>query len=225
MLRSERLTRAAAILVLVDSAVLNVSVALSKTDSKTPESTESMKNRSPDDSSVRHANSISVAICAIAALAYVELHASYTGLVSSDIRSLDWLITCPLLLIEMAILLGASATDGVVLLAATSSMVMVLTGWNAHCNSVSFCAGVFFFALTALCMYSVWCKSSPKRTRVGASRVVALAFALWPLYGLVAGSALFCGTSVDITDTAYNSLDVASKGIFGLSVALLVLSD
>lgn len=227
MQRLERLTRAAAILVLIASAVLNISVAASKTHSKPQESTGFVKNNfsTSEDRSVLHANSISVAICVVAALAYVELHASYTGLSSSDIRSLDWLITCPLLLIEMGILLGARGTDGMVLLAAASSVLMILTGWNAHCSPTSFCVGVLFFALTALCIYSLWCKHNQKRTRVEAVRVVALAFALWPLYGLVAGSALFFGASPVMTNIAYNSLDVASKGIFGLSIAFMVLSE
>uniref|UniRef100_A0A6C0C221 Uncharacterized protein n=1 Tax=viral metagenome TaxID=1070528 RepID=A0A6C0C221_9ZZZZ len=227
MERSERLTQAAAVLVLFAAAILNASVATAAPQSKPHDTTEAIKNKAPASTErpAQHANSISVTICLVAALAYLELHVSCTGLMSGDVRSLDWLITCPLLLIEMGLLLGARATDGVVLLAAGSSALMVITGWDAHTSSASFCYGVFFFAITALCMYNLWRRSRSTRTREGAVRLAAAAFALWPLYGIVAASVLLCGSSQAMANIGYNVLDIGSKGFLGLSIALLVLSE
>ena len=223
MERFEKLSRAGAWLVLVASAVLNLQAARRLRPSAEPASPKEI--RGPMRQTLACANATSAAVCIVAALAYTDMHAAFTGLTQSDVRSLDWLVTCPLLVVEMGSLLGAPPTDSTTLCAAGASMLMVLTGWNAHNSAISLFAGFVFLMIVAACLSNLWSRRQRGEDSAAHQRVVAWAFGLWPLYGLVACAGLLCATSADATNSAYNVLDIGSKGLFGFAVAFLALSS
>lgn len=218
--RLEKVSRAGALLVLVATAVLNLQAGRSLLTSSMPTSSPAAGKTSKDV--LICANATSATLCIVAALAYADMHMSFTGLMQNDVRSLDWLVTCPLLVIEMAVLLGARPGDATVLIAATASLFMILSGWNAHQNPFALMIGFVFLGMVAGLLFTLnkkykWCE----RDRVVYQRVVWWAFALWPLYGLVACLGLLCAVRIEATQCAYNVLDIFSKGAFGLVIAFL----
>ena len=73
--------------------------------------------------SARNSNITSGIICLFAAFMYISMKNSTLNVDVGILRSIDWLITCPLLLIEMAFLLGTSLKNKFVWIAILASIL------------------------------------------------------------------------------------------------------
>lgn len=176
-------------------------------------------------------------VCLVAAAVYTQMGAAGT---SSALRSADWLLTCPLLVLEMFVLLDASglglrgvASPGLAL-AMAASAGMVLVGWGANPSLSRIGAGVALLLVVAACLAATARRGgasssthrqphpTSKRRRSRARAVVAAFFALWPLYGAVALLRSVGAMTPLRAEIHFNLLDVASKAVFVL-VAMLLL--
>ena len=155
-------------------------------------------------------------VCLVAAGAYAVTWLPL-GISVADVRCVDWVITCPLLLVEMCALMGAGPTDALTLHAALLSVVMVAVGWGSPGVGRVAAGGA------CLCLIAACLMETKRRSRPDARwRLVAFFFAFWPFYGLVALGAALGVTSASVVGVTYNALDIITKGAFALAVALSV---
>lgn len=181
---------------------------------------------SSNDLSLTRANMLSGVICGIAALMYIFMKHPSISLEADEIRSLDWLITCPLLLLEMAALLGASVHDPWVIVAVIGSILMVGVGWNSTYLSLPRLLGGFgFLTIVYIAMWRVGEKSKHKNDKgksAKKSRLVVFFLGIWVFYGLVSCMTSFgWETNLLVSSSLYSILDIISKALFGLCVLLL----
>lgn len=204
------LTRLGVLCLLVATAVANVSVLAGRSQTATRTDEEA--------GAYMHSNFWSAVVCIVAAGFYIELNTQRTGLPSVTVRNLDWLITCPLLALEMGSLLGGAVSDGSVVIAALASGAMILIGWGDAIDTARLVLGFAALAIVALALLGTARRAKASRSR---RRIVALFFAVWLLYGLVAvaRSANLCGAAG--ASASYNLLDGVSKAAFGLTIAYL----
>lgn len=158
----------------------------------------------------------------IATVAYLHYKQMPTGSGSTTLlRHSDWLITCPILIFEIAFLMGFKKQDiPLVTGAAVFAAIMVIMGLSARRSStqwpfwLSGCAALV--AVYAL-MYTQYRRASvPDKDgdKDSESRRAALFFlAVWIPYGIVYWA------SDDLRNVCYNVLDVISKVGLGVYVA------
>ena len=206
----DRLSRLGTLCVLVAAALANLAV-LARTNSNQEEQTKNLDV----------ANLWSAAICVIAAGCYYELNAQHLGIAIPVVRNLDWLITCPLLVLEMGSLLGAQLPNSTLLLAVALSAAMILIGWGDKVQSSRLVLGFIALGLVGWALFSL---SRQKQSRRKQHRsTVLFFFALWLLYGAVAVLRSMDACQAAAANTGYNVLDAMSKAAFGLTVAFLSL--
>ena len=229
----ERLSRLGALLLLATTGCVNLAVLARGSSSQKRSDVpvlsaeradsalcQTQAARVPVDQSLAGANMWSGLICLIAAGFYIELNDQRIGLAPSTVRSMDWLITCPLLALEMSALLGVSVADRDAMTAAAASAAMVLIGWGDRV-----CAWRLLLGFIALGVVAVSLRSMARRRRASARRrgLVAFFFSLWVLYGVVAvlrSTGVLTGV---LTGASFNTLDCGSKAVFGIAVAYLAL--
>ena len=221
----DRLTRLGALLLLGSTALVNLAV-LTRGPSAQEKADGKLVDRDEEAAPVRKtqglasANLWSALICLIAAGFYVELNGQRMGLSISTVRNLDWLITCPLLALEMSALLGASLADPDAIVAAAASAVMVLIGWGERVDA---CRLLLGFGALGIVTTSLRSLARRKRSTERNRGLVAFFFSLWLLYGLVAvlrSADVITGVSAA---TSFNVLDCGSKALFGMAIAYLAL--
>ena len=203
----ETITRFCTLLLLLAGLVANVLVLR-------PSSGEDSKTRN------KSANIWAAVVCFVAAFAYIELQGHFCGIPMNDVRHADWLITCPLLLLEMGALLNVSAQNKRIQCAIAASALMVLVGWAEAPSPLQLLCG---FALLGVITWQLIALAKNQKDK-SKQRIVIVFFSLWFLYGFVAMAVTWASLNSDVSGTMYNILDGASKGIFGLCVAYMALA-
>ncbi len=166
------------------------------------------------------ANALSILILLIAYAHY------YTGILyptgtSMWFRYSDWMITCPLLVYEIAYLRGLKpfGKDAVnVALASMASIAMVAAGWQALKQKGSM--RVLWWGLGSIFLVIVFflllSKPVPKEEREGGLVWISNVFLwLWIPYGIV------FWLPPSVRHVSFNVLDILSKSLLGLVVASL----
>ena len=157
----------------------------------------------------RETNRISALVCFTAFLFYLAIIACPTK--QRLLRNVDWLVTCPLLLLEMQSLMGGVRLSGWGMLAVAASMAMIVAGMSNHqLSNGRILVGFFFLAVVAFALYRYRRDSKSSRRN---DMLVALFFSTWVLYGCVP----IFNVNADFT---FACLDILSKAVFGVSVAL-----
>jgi hypothetical protein len=213
----------AAIAVLVMVSIANFSaVMLNARASRHGKGGEDDAINSSNDLSLTRANMLSGVICGIAALMYIFMKHPSVSLEANEIRSLDWLITCPLLLFEMAALLGASALDPWVIVSVIGAILMVAVGWNSmYLSPARLLGGFVFLTIVYIAMWKVGEKSKQNRSETK-SRLVVFFLGIWVFYGLVSCMTSFgWATNLLMASSLYSILDIISKALFGLCILWL----
>ena len=166
-------------------------------------------------------------ICLVAAAVYAQMGGE-TAADNSALRCADWLVTCPLLVLEMFVILEAGSVRAVasprLALAMAASAAMVLVGWGADPSLPRIGAAFALLLVVAVCLAAAHQRDTKRRRRRAASAVVGAFFALWPLYGVVALLRRAGAMAAARAEISYNLLDIASKAAFVL-VATLALSS
>lgn len=138
-------------------------------------------------------------------------------------RYVDWSVTTPLLLLDLAFLAGLSGAD--ILVAIVADVIMVLTGlFAALATKESVTWGWYAMACVAYLFIVYILAVGGRRTVASKSSATAKLFAsiggftlvLWTLYPIVWGIADGARIwSVDTEIIAYAVLDVLAKPVFG----------
>ena len=197
------------------------------------------KGRQEDDEEAgkRDVGLVGGSICLVAAAFYCLMGASSSERSRTALRSLDWLATCPLLVLEMFTLLDASgggaagaaaASPRLLGLALVAVVAMVLAGWrgDGRLPPARLAAGFACLLVVAACLAAQHARrGGGDRKARRRAQLVAAFFAVWPLYGLVA-TLRCCGRLGELqAGGAYNLLDVASKAVFVLGALVVGLSN
>lgn len=187
--------------------------------------------KSSNDRSLIRANMVSGIVCGIAALMYIFMKHPSISLKANEIRSLDWLITCPLLILEMASLLGASAMHPWVITAVVGAILMVGVGWNS--TYLSYPRLLIGFVFLTIVYFAMWNVGAHAKERIykddlyaKKSRLVVFFLGIWVLYGLVS-TMTSCGwtTNLLMASSFYSILDIISKAVFGLCILWLTMEN
>lgn len=216
----EALTRYTTLVLLLVTAVANAYAGLTAT-------LLSSRNKNDNVESTqkhvewRQANLWSMVVCLIAFGFYVKLHCNDDcALTESSIRSMDWLITCPLLLFEMGAILMVPLFDTRLWAIAVASVLMNLIGWGAKPTTICLLSGFAFLAFIAGVLANIMQNEKNSKRR---RNVVTIFFALWALYGVVAALSSSDNVTSIWASNAFNILDCGSKAIFGLTIVTMTL--
>ena len=164
------------------------------------------------DVNTARANGIGAMVCLIAASVYHRMKTT-SGAEVEDLRHADWLITCPLMLWEIYVLLGIDIAQhawSFALSVVAITVCIVLgrraVGGNPSKRALYFAlaTAAFVIMLVNIGLFTDW--SRPEH-------IAPLAFlGVWALYPLAFW---------EKSGSAYNVLDLVSKGAFGLYVGSL----
>jgi len=167
-------------------------------------------------------NSYSAGICFIAGCAYLLMihHPEHLSLW----RNIDWLLTCPLLILEFTSMRRPRTTQSEACASATAialvfTALMILVGWGAR-PSVPRTLASFACLLIVSCALGRSMKTREQKSPQHDS-VVIFFFLLWFFYGLV----VLLPSARLFREASFSALDVATKAMFGLVVAHLALSE
>lgn len=158
-----------------------------------------------DAKKLRKTNRISAVVCFIAFLCYVAIIFNPHRRM---IRNVDWLITCPILLLEMQSLMGLRLSFWGTL-AFAASIAMVVAGMSKErLPRGRIIVGFFFLLLVSFSIYRYRSQSSQR------ADFFVFFFGLWFFYGCVPIFGLE-------EDKSFALLDIASKSLFGVTVAYM----
>lgn len=161
------------------------------------------------DATTARANAIGAMVCLIAASVYHRMK-SASGADVEDLRHADWLITCPLMLWEIYVLLGIDIGRHAwsFALSVVAITVCIVLGRRAVDGKRSK-RGIYFALATAafaIMLVNVGLFADWSR----AEHIAPLVFlGVWALYPVAFW---------EKSGSAYNVLDLVSKGVFGLYV-------
>ena len=155
------------------------------------------------------ANRLNAATCFAASTFYVALN-----LVPVEnrflIRCCDWLVTCPMLIIEMCKLLGIRCSS--VISTLVSLTVLMIVSGIASVTNESY-ASFGFVCLSAIYAIIASAERDPVHQILPVETVWSF-LASWMLFG-----AAFYVRDPELRDASYSILDIYSKGLFGMSIA------
>lgn len=160
------------------------------------------------------ANAIGAAVCLIAASVYHRMK-STSGSEVEDLRHADWLVTCPLMLWELYVLMdiGVAANPVSFCVSVVAIVACVLLGRFAAGARRGRRALLFSLATGAFAVMLASVGSRVDWSR--AENAVPFAFlSLWSLYPLAFW---------EKSGSAYNVLDLVTKGAFGIYVGAKAL--
>ncbi len=123
---------------------------------------------------------------------------------SIPLRYLDWVLTTPLLLIELCILIGIEDWSLIVPILILNLFVFVL-GWFGETERIPRPIGCFLAFIPFLILFSLLFQFGKR------SNYLPFFFVVWTLYGLT-----YMIPLVRVRNFSYNILDVVSKGVFSL---------
>ena len=154
----------------------------------------------------------SFTVCFTAAMAYIVFLTDSIPIHQSDVRSIDWLITCPLLLIEMGRLLETSTSfDSNITAAIFASIFMNIFGWGGAPNGICLLLAFTMLFFVAIHLHVMYKKSVSKHRNK-----VMFFFSFWFLYGIIASLRLLYFTP-SMANIGYNVLDLITKAGLGLA--------
>jgi bacteriorhodopsin len=161
-------------------------------------------------------NSIGSTVCSIAFIHYLWLSSKGD---TTSIRYSDWLLTLPLLLLEIYLICDMENQESF-LLAVTLILFMLYSGWKAessNVNSGNRKAWLFLGCLNLLLVYMIVLGQTGFPDEF-LQAVTIILFLSWSLYGVVSASQ---GKVEDSSiQSAYDLLDLSTKAIFGIVVAI-----
>ena len=155
-------------------------------------------------------SALATAVLWIASIAYLAMATQAAPILL--VRHLDWLLTTPILLVDLGIASGAPAHE--IVIAVVADIIMIAAGYAAVATPVRSTAtwsiGLLFFAPVVWFLLK-WRYHAPKSKKPALS----LTLAVWAVYPLLS----FMDDTNVLTLWAYAAADVASKAGVG---ALLV---
>lgn len=125
---------------------------------------------------------------------------------SIPLRYLDWVMTTPLLLIELCILIGIENWTLIVPILILNLFVFVF-GWFGETQRVPRPIGCFLAFIPFLILFFLLYRFG------NASGFLPFFFVVWTLYGLT-----YLIPTERVRNFSYNILDVVSKGLFSLLI-------
>lgn len=154
------------------------------------------------------ANAIGAAVCLIAATVYQRMRSS--GTESDDLRHADWLVTCPLMLWELYVLMGIDLRTHAWSFALSVAAIALCILIGRAAASAKGARRAVLFALATAAFVVMMVNIGLRVDWSHDQSVVPFAFlAVWALYPLAFW---------ERSGTAYNVLDLVTKGVFGLYV-------
>lgn len=170
--------------------------------------------------------------CGIAFIHYTWL--SQPGCDSMAVRYSDWFLTLPILLFDVLLIGGVDLVENKWLSALCVALLlaMVVAGWGAvrshraHPNDrrrYFIWLGVGFACLLTVYYIVFSLFDHPLTSSETLPMVTMFFFLLWAAYGLVAALPRHI-LDESATQRAYDVLDIGSKAVFGMAVAVNVLS-
>lgn len=151
---------------------------------------------------------LSSIVCLVAGATYWLI--AYGVQDEMSMRSLDWIITCPFLLMELVDYMECEnqGIDWLLICAIIASVGMNLCGFLGDRPSLSpwqLLIGFCGLGIVLWTMYKESLKGNPRRRRMA-----ALFLLPWILYGIIA--------CVSLTNSSYSYLDLYCKGAFSLFI-------
>ena len=175
-------------------------------------------------------NSIGSVVCFIALLHYRLL--STSGKDTMAIRYSDWLFTLPLLLLEIFLICGIDIIDNIWMFLFTIMLIigMLVTGWMAvrslRSNPADGKRSTKWWIVGTICLIAVYLivLGVLERDPDGPLQTATIVFFLvWTLYGVVS---LYQRTGSEyMSQAAYDILDIVTKAVFGLVVAVFAFNS
>ena len=124
--------------------------------------------------------------------------------VIKSLRYLDWIVTTPILLLELCIL--SNIEDPYIIISILFlNFVTFVFGWLGEQNVLSRNSGCFLGFLPFIFTFWLFLQYGDY------SKYIPFFITIWTLYGLT-----YLVPSPQIQDICYNGLDIASKGIFAI---------
>lgn len=159
------------------------------------------------------ANAIGATVCAIATSVYQRMKSS-SGRDVEDLRHADWLVTCPLMLWELYALMQIDIKNHAHSFAfsVVSIVLCILLGRAAADATGATRGGLFLLATVLFVAMLVNIGLSVDWTHSHSATPFAF-LSVWALYPFAFW---------EQSGTAYNVLDLVSKGVFGMYVGSLV---
>jgi bacteriorhodopsin len=174
-------------------------------------------------------NSIGSVVCLIAFLHYCLLSMYKWDVMM--VRYSDWFFTLPLLLIEIFVICGIDIIDNIwmFLFAILLIIGMLVTGWMAvrslRSNPTDGTRYIKWLISGTICLIAVYLivLGLLERGPDGPLQTVTIAFFLvWTLYGAV--SLYQRRGSEQMSQSAYDILDIVTKAVFGIVVAAFAVN-
>eukprot|EP00127_Corallochytrium_limacisporum_P002876 Clim_evm55s142 gene=Clim_evmTU55s142 len=179
------------------------------------------------DVEYRRFHNLTFLITGFASVAYMTMAFGFGGTHVGDrhflfARYLDWLVTTPLLLLDLGLLAGAHQNELIFLIGADIMMVVagVLGGlYDNGLKWIFFVYGCIFFGFIIMSLYTGIAKNAERFGEDVKSKFATLAnmtVVLWIAYPIVWAAAEGANVvSVDVEVVAYMVLDIIAKCGFG----------
>ena len=173
------------------------------------------------DAKTALSNATGSSVCLIAFIHYLCI--MRPGIDATTIRYSDWLITLPLLLLEIFLICGIDIVENgwVFLLTCILLLAMLLAGWmsvrSKRRHPTKSIQQKVWLLVGCVCLIAVYwiVLSLFEQTKTGLLPLISIGFfSLWSLYGVVA---VIDGSH---TQYMYDILDLSTKAVFGIIVAI-----
>tara|TARA_B100000683_G_scaffold2007_1_gene2148 strand:- start:3676 stop:4284 length:609 start_codon:yes stop_codon:yes gene_type:complete len=156
------------------------------------------------------ANALGAAVCVIAGQVYRTMERAAGGADLYELRSADWYVTTPLMLIELLVLMGASPRQNpaIFVYSIVSILITIWMGVKAHRNQSA--RGVRWFVAATLVFVAMLYAIFRSVDWSSETTMPAFFLGLWSLYPIAYWSR---------SDRWLSLLDLLTKGVFGIVVA------
>lgn len=166
-----------------------------------------------------------------------ELVESATGLFNNAYRYVDWLLTVPLLLIELILVMGLSkaATVSKAVRLGSLAAIMVILGYPGEISDASGTRWLWWslamipflwivFELFSGLKASIASQPESARGLVNSARwLVILSWAFYPIVFVFPMLGLSGGTATTAVEVGYSIADVVAKAVFGILIYLIAV--
>lgn len=173
-----------------------------------------------------------------AAYEYVDGTLQATGVPFNDAyRYVDWLLTVPLLLVELILVMGLTKSETIsrATKLGLAALVMVALGYPgevAESNSARWIWGILSMIPFLWIVYELYVglsksiENQPENARgliVAARNVVILSWAFYPIVYFAGALGLAGGTSSVVIQVGYTIADIVSKAGFGVLIYMIAV--
>ena len=166
-----------------------------------------------------------------------ELVESATGLFNNAYRYVDWLLTVPLLLIELILVMGLSkaATTSKAVRLGSLAAIMVILGYPGEISDASGTRWLWWslsmipflwivFELFSGLKASVESQPESARGLVNSARwLVILSWAFYPIVFVFPMLGLSGGAATTAVEVGYSIADVVAKAVFGILIYMIAV--